>query len=160
MAPLRFCRFRGVTKVTNWLVMEAENNYRHSLRILCVDDNCELVELVADMLGFYGYRVEFVYDGEAALQLIAQEPGKFDLLITDMQMPGRNGYELVVSARAMGFIGKVIVFAGALSLEERQRFGELGVEAIVDKPAEHRQLISVVARLQTELWERANAHAA
>lgn len=140
--------------------MEAETTHRHSLRILCVDDNCELVELLADMLRFYGYRVEFVYDGEQALELLEKEPGKFDLLITDMQMPRVDGYQLVVKARARGFEGKVIVFAAALSLEGRQRFGELGVEAIVDKPAEHRQLISVVARLQTELWERANANAA
>jgi CheY-like chemotaxis protein len=140
--------------------MNIESIHRHSLRILCADDNCELVELLADMLRFYGFRVEAVYDGEQALAEIAEDPAKFDLLITDMQMPGVDGQELIVNARAKGFVGKVIVFAGALSLEERQRLGDLAVEAIVDKPAEHRQLISVVARLQTELWERANAHAA
>ena len=140
--------------------MDPESTHRYSLRILCVDDNCELVELVADMLRFYGYRVEFVFDGRQALDEIGKDPEKFDLLITDMQMPHVDGHELVVKAREQGFHGKVIVFAGALSLEERQRFGELAVEAIVDKPAEHRQLISVVARLQTEMWEHANAHAA
>ena len=120
----------------------------------------ELVELMGDMLRFYGYRVECVYDGTQALSLISDGPEKFDLLVTDMQMPGLDGAELIVKAREAGFQGKVIVFSGALSLESRQRFGELGVEAIVDKPADHRQLISVVARLQTELWERANADAA
>ena len=140
--------------------MQPHIAHRHSLRILCADDNTELVELVGDMLRFYGYRVECVYDGEQALKVIEIGAEKFDLLITDMQMPGLDGVELVVKAREAGFHGKVVVFAGALSLEERQRFGELGVEAIVDKPADHRQLISVVARLQTELWERANADAA
>ena len=140
--------------------MQSHIAHRHSLRILCADDNTELVELVGDMLRFYGYRVECVYDGEQALKVIEIGRDKFDLLITDMQMPGIDGAELVVKAREAGFHGKVIVFAGALSLEERQRFGALGVEAIVDKPADHRQLISVVARLQTELWERANATAA
>ena len=140
--------------------MNLQIAHRHSLRILCADDNTELVELVGDMLRFYGYRVECVYDGEQAMKLMESGPHKFDLLITDMQMPGIDGAELVVKAREAGFRGKVVVFAGALSLEERQRFGELGVEAIVDKPADHRQLISVVARLQTELWERANADAA
>ena len=140
--------------------MTAEITQRHPLRILCADDNRELVELVSDMLRFYGYGVECVYDGDEALALIKKDPHKFDLLITDMDMPRLNGYRLVVKARAAGFHGKVVVFSGALSLEERQRFGELAVEAIVDKPAEHRQLISVVARLQTELWERANADAA
>lgn len=118
------------------------------------------MELVGDMLRFYGYRVECVYDGAQALTLIEAGPGKFDLLITDMQMPELDGAGLIVKAREAGFRGKVIVFSGALSLESRQQFGDLGVEAIVDKPADHRQLISVVARLQTELWERANADAA
>ena len=140
--------------------MEPQIVHRHSLRILCVDDNTELVELVGDMLRFYGYRVECVYDGERAVKVIEIGADKFDLLITDMQMPGIDGAELIVKAREAGFHGKVIVFSGALSLESRQRFGELNVEAIVDKPADHRQLISVVARLQTEMWERANADAA
>ena len=140
--------------------MEPQIAHRHPLRILCADDNAELVELLADMLRFYGYRVECVYDGDQALRLINEEPTKFDLLITDMQMPAMNGHELVVKARSAGFRGKVVVFAGALTLYERQRFGKLAVEAIVDKPADHRQLISVVARLQTELWEQANASAA
>lgn len=140
--------------------MEPQIAHRHSLRILCADDNTELVELIGDMLRFYGYRVECVYDGEQALKVIELGPNKFDLLITDMQMPGIDGAELIEKAREVGFHGKVIVFSGALALESRQRFGALGVEAIVDKPADHRQLISVVARLQTELWERANADAA
>ena len=140
--------------------MESQVIHRHSLRILCADDNTELVELLSDMLRFYGYGVECAYDGEQALRLIAAAPERFDLLITDMQMPRMDGHELVVQARAAGFHGKVVVFAAALSLQERQRFGELAVEAIVDKPADHRQLISVVARLQTEMWERANADAA
>jgi CheY-like chemotaxis protein len=140
--------------------MQPHIAHRHSLRILCADDNTELVELLGDMLRFYGYRVDCVYDGEQALKVIEIGPDKFDLLITDMLMPGIDGAELVVKAREAGFRGKVVVFAGALTLEERQRFGELGVEAIVDKPADHRQLISVVARLQTEMWERSNADAA
>ena len=140
--------------------MDTQIAHRHSLRILCADDNIELVELLSDMLRFYGYRVECAYDGAHALRTISTAPDKFDLLITDMQMPELEGDELVVQARGAGFRGKVIVFAGALSLQERQRFGELAVEAIVDKPADHRQLISVVARLQTELWEQASASAA
>jgi len=140
--------------------MKTETTHRHPLRVLCADDNEELVELVSDMLRFYGYGVECAYDGDEALKLIKKDPNKFDLLITDMDMPRLDGYQLVVKARAVGFRGKVVVFSGALSLEQRQQFGDLSVEAIVDKPAEHRQLISVVARLQTELWERANADAA
>ncbi len=140
--------------------MKTQPRHRQPLRILCADDNQELVEIIAESLAFYGYRVECALDGEEALRAIADEPEKFDLLITDMDMPRRDGYQLVVQARATGFLGKVIVFAGALSPHDRARFGDLSVEAIIDKPANHRQLIGVVARLQTELWEQSNADAA
>jgi two-component system capsular synthesis sensor histidine kinase RcsC len=140
--------------------MKTQKRHRQPLQILCADDNAELVELVAESLQFYGYRVEWALDGEAALHAIAAEPDKFDLLITDMEMPLLDGYGLVVKAREAGFRGKVVVFAGALSPHDRDRFGALSVEAIIDKPANHRQLIGVVARLQTELWEQANADAA
>jgi len=140
--------------------MKTQKRHRQPLHIICADDNQELVELVAESLQFYGYRVEWAFDGEEALKTIAAEPEKFDLLITDMEMPRLDGYGLVVQAQAVGFCGKVIVFAGALSADDRDRFGALSVEAIIDKPANHRQLIGVVARLQTELWEQANADAA
>ena len=140
--------------------MKTPSRHRQPLRILCADDNAELVELIAESLQFYGYRVEWALDGEAALQKIAADPERFDLLITDMEMPRLDGHDLVVSARAVGFHGKVIVFAGALSAHDRTRFSDLSVEAIIDKPANHRQLIGVVARLQTEMWEQNNADAA
>jgi CheY-like chemotaxis protein len=140
--------------------MKTPKRPRQPLRILCADDNAELVELIAESLQFYGYRVEWVLNGEEALRAIADDPDKFDLLVTDMEMPRLDGHGLVVRARDAGFRGKVIVFAGALSPHDRERFGELAVEAIIDKPANHRQLIGVVARLQTELWEQANADAA
>ena len=140
--------------------MKTQKRHRQPLRILCADDNEELVELVAESLQFYGYRVEWVYDGEEAVKLVAADPERYDLLITDMQMPRLDGYGLVVQARTVGFRGKVIIFAGALSPHDRERLGELSVEAIIDKPANHRQLIGVVARLQTELWEQSNADAA
>ena len=140
--------------------MNTQITPRHALRILCVDDNVELVELVSDMLRFYGYHVECVYDGDSALQLVEAGPENFDVIVTDLQMPGLDGRDLIVAARAAGFRGRVVVYSGALTLKERQRFGELAVEAIVDKPANHRELIGVIARLQTELWERASADAA
>jgi CheY-like chemotaxis protein len=140
--------------------MKNAKRHRQPLRIICADDNAELVELVAESLQFYGYRVDWALNGEEALNAIAVEPDRFDLLITDMEMPRLDGHGLVVKAREAGFRGKVIVFAGALSPQDRERFGDLAVEAIIDKPANHRQLIGVVARLQTELWEQANADAA
>ena len=146
--------------LTGGFPMKSEKRHRQSLRIICADDNAELVELVAESLQYYGYRVEWALNGEVAYRAIAAEPDKFDLLITDMEMPLLDGAGLIARAREAGFRGRAIVFAGALSPQDRERLAKLAVEAIIDKPANHRQLIGVVARLQTELWARANADAA
>ncbi|MGZ5537252.1 MAG: response regulator [Chthoniobacterales bacterium] len=140
--------------------MKSSKRHRQPLRILCVDDNAELAELIAESLQFYGYQVDWVLNGKEALKSIAADEDKYDLLITDMDMPLLDGFGLIGKAREAGFRGKIIVFAGALSSQDRKRFGALSVEAIIDKPAHHRQLIGVVARLQTELWEQSNADAA
>ena len=95
--------------------MRNQAQHRHPLRILCADDNAELAELIAESLQHYGYRVEWVLDGDEALKLLATDPAKFDLLITDMQMTRLDGHDLIVQARAAGFRGKIIVFAGGLT---------------------------------------------
>jgi CheY-like chemotaxis protein len=91
--------------------------------------------------------------------LIKKEPGKFDLLITDMEMPRLDGYRLVVKARAAGSREESCV-CGSVVARGAPAFRRSRCRSNCRQAAEHRQLISVVARLQTELWERANSDAA
>ncbi len=61
-------------------------------RILLVDDDEEVRTVTSDMIGELGYRMEAVATGEEALARVRHE--RFDLLITDVLMPGMNGVEL------------------------------------------------------------------
>jgi two-component system, cell cycle sensor histidine kinase and response regulator CckA len=66
-------------------------------RILFVEDEPVLRELVPEMLAARGYDVTVAADGPAALALMAEEP--FDLLVTDVVMPGMSGVELAEHVR-------------------------------------------------------------
>ncbi|NPV04930.1 MAG: PAS domain S-box protein [Syntrophaceae bacterium] len=67
---------------------------RGTERVLLVDDEAPLAEALSRMLTALGYRVTAVQDGPAALRLFREDPGGFDLVITDMTMPRMTGAEL------------------------------------------------------------------
>jgi two-component system cell cycle sensor histidine kinase/response regulator CckA len=66
-----------------------------STRILVVDDEPALCELVARMLRDEGYEVVQACDGQAAWEIIGIAPESFDLVVTDSRMPGMTGIEFI-----------------------------------------------------------------
>lgn len=65
--------------------------------ILVVDDDEAIRENIVDLLGSDGYHVVSAKDAKEALRTLGSE--QFDLLLTDFQMPGQNGVELIEAAR-------------------------------------------------------------
>jgi DNA-binding NtrC family response regulator len=65
--------------------------------ILVVDDDAGIRENIADLLSTEDYRVFSAADANEAMHVLETEP--IDLLVTDFQMPGRNGVELIEAAR-------------------------------------------------------------
>jgi len=68
-------------------------------RLLIVEDEKNLCLLYREELTKAGYRVTAVTDAEAALERMKKQ--KFDLIITDIRMPGKNGIELITQIMAM-----------------------------------------------------------
>ncbi|MFQ5767835.1 MAG: response regulator, partial [Acidobacteriota bacterium] len=82
-------------------------------RILAVDDEPGVAGLVREVLEENGYRVETVHSVEPALEKIQNFP--FDLLLTDMRLPGRSGLDLLRQARAVLPDLPVVIFTGHAS---------------------------------------------
>jgi CheY-like chemotaxis protein len=121
------------------------------LRVLCADDNVLVLDMLSKTLESAGHHVEVVTDGRAALTRVAQDPDYFQLIVTDTRMPRLDGFALVEQARSAGFGGRIIVFANGLSAEERQRYADLRVDRVIDKPGKSGELVRIVCELGASL---------
>jgi CheY-like chemotaxis protein len=121
------------------------------IRVLCADDNVLVLDMLSKTLESAGHHVEVVTDGRAAVSRVAEDPGYFQLIVTDTRMPRLDGFGVVEEARSVGFAGKIIVFANALSAEDRQRYAELRVDRVIDKPGRTGELVGAIDELTTSL---------
>ena len=121
------------------------------LRVLCADDNVLVLDMLSKTLQSAGHHVEVAMDGRAAVSRVEEDPGFFQLIVTDTRMPRLDGFGVVEQARSAGFAGKIIVFANALSPEERQRYVELQVDRVIDKPGKTGELVGAISELRASL---------
>jgi signal transduction histidine kinase/ActR/RegA family two-component response regulator len=106
------------------------------LRILVVEDNADVGELLAQGLGGLGHRVRLAGDGESALRELEREPAQ--VVIVDIGLPGMDGYELARELRrAAGDDPPLLVaLTGFGSADDRRRAGEAGFDEHLVKPVQ------------------------
>ncbi len=80
-------------------------------RLLVVDDDEEMCEELADILGGEGYQVSLAFDGLKGKKLLSTED--FDAALLDLKMPGLNGLEVLKWAKEGGTRAKIIVLTGS-----------------------------------------------
>jgi CheY-like chemotaxis protein len=119
-------------------------------KILIVDDEPSLREIVRLMLERAGYQVIEAEEGAGALMRYSEH--RPDLVVTDILMPGRDGLEALREIREMDPGARIIVMSGGgenantsfLELAEK-----LGAVASLEKPFTAADLLAVVARVLT-----------
>lgn len=88
--------------------------------ILCVDDNEQTLSVRKFLLETRGYRVMDVQTPHQALELLSNAlPGTFDLLLTDLTMPGMDGNTLVRRAKEMHPMLPALMVSGTVTSSER-----------------------------------------
>jgi DNA-binding response OmpR family regulator len=82
------------------------------MRILIAEDHEVLRDLLANLLTAKGHTVVATKDGEEALRTFYKDDGVFDYVITDYQMPRKNGVVLIIDIRRMNPAQKCILVSG------------------------------------------------
>lgn len=113
-----------------------------SPNILVADDDATIVRLSAKALTSQGYQVGTATDGEAAWAML--QTARFDLLITDYQMPKVCGLELIKKVRGARMALPVIMASGALPLAKFSEAPWLHPAAMLQKPFTMVQLLDTV----------------
>ena len=113
-------------------------------RILLADDEPTFLEATADLLRGEGYACETVQDAEAALAAVAAGP--FDLLISDLEMPGNADLQLVRQIAEQHGGLPVIILTGYPSVRSAVACIELPVAAYLTKPVAFPELLERVKR--------------
>lgn len=125
------------------------------LRVLVVDDEADTRDFLSTVLELYGAQVRIAASVSQAISEIERLPP--DVLVSDVGLPGEDGYSLMRKVRALtsdrgGLIPAVAVTAYARE-EDVQRAIDAGFQRHIPKPVESMQLVTAVARLAGRIEE-------
>lgn len=126
--------------------LTATSNDRSRPRVLVVDDNDVICQLVSKMLGRHGYDIVSACDGRSALE--AALTG-VDMVLLDLTMPGMNGLEVCRHLRAGAATARVPIVAmtGRTEARDVRAAMQAGANDYVAKPFEERELLAAVQRV-------------
>ena len=121
------------------------------LRILAVDNKIDSLELLKFMLENYGAEVLTVTSASEALAILSTNPNQYNLVLSDIGMPGEDGYFLIQQVRSLdaeigGRIPAIALTAYA-SDQDRERAIEAGFQDHIAKPVQPLQLALLIANL-------------
>ena len=136
-------------------IVEAEAPPREELpsgseRILVIDDEDIIVQLLRSGLSRLGYEIVGVTDSREALELVRNEPDRFDLVITDQTMPNLTGANLAAEIFKIRPKMPLILCTGYSSVVSEESALAMGIKAYLTKPIERKTLAQTVRRLLDE----------
>ena len=122
----------------------AQPKVKGGMRILVVDDEKQLRDLISSILTNEGYEVIQAADGTCALDVLRQI--RPDLIISDIIMPGMSGFDLLKSVKANDMTKNIpfIFLTFKIDLEYKIQGSEYGADAYLQKPFHPKHLIAVV----------------
>jgi len=124
-------------------------------RVLLVDDEKDFVETLAERLEMRGFDVKTSFSGDEALDLIQKH--KFDVIVLDVLMPGKDGMETLKEIKKIKPLLQVIMLTGHATVETAIAGMKLGAFDYLIKPTQTMDLVHKIARaviLKTEHEER------
>lgn len=117
----------------------------NAARILVVEDDSAINDIVTTQLGRAGYEVEPAFSGTEAKRLLDAED--FDLVITDLMLPGMTGEEVVGQIRAHDELTPILVLSAKTAAADKVELLSLGADDYLTKPFDLDELTARVMAL-------------
>ena len=116
-------------------------------RALVVDDSPDVTEMLATMMRFAGYDVATALSAPEAFDAARRE--HFDVVVSDIGMPGMNGYQLAEALRALPEYAHtpLVAVTGFTMYDDRERARASGFDGFLTKPLRPSDLLDIVKRL-------------
>jgi two-component system alkaline phosphatase synthesis response regulator PhoP len=127
------------------------------MRILLVEDEKGLILTLTDRLESEGFTVESAADGKLGLEMAIE--GKYDLIILDVMLPKKNGYDVCRDLRQKGIETPILMLTAKGETIDKVLGLKLGADDYLTKPFEVIELLARVEALLRRAPARANGHA-
>ncbi len=110
------------------------------MHILVVEDEMKMAKALREGLEADGYCVSVAHTGEEGFYLVQAEP--FDLVVLDVMLPGRNGFEILSTLRRNGVKTPVLLLTSKDAVEDRVRGLDIGADDYLVKPFAFPELLA------------------
>lgn len=118
------------------------------LKILLVDDNESIVNMLTKFLTIKGYDCTMCLDGRNALDFLSRE--KFDIILLDLAMPEFTGYDVISELEKNGKLKElnvIVLTASSITTSQSDDLLKRGVKSCLKKPVTAEMLLKVVSSL-------------
>lgn len=115
------------------------------IRILLIEDEKKIADTLSKGLKELDYHVETAYDGNVGLRIF--KAGDFNLVITDINMPGMNGYELTKNIRNNNQQIPIIMLTALNEIDDKIEGFDTGADDYLVKPFEFKELVARIRAL-------------
>ena len=110
--------------------------------VLLIEDDRKLSQLLSQGLGEHGFTVEAAQTGLEGIGLALEKD--FDVIILDLMLPGKNGFEILKDLRRKGKMVPVLILTARSGVEDRIQGLDLGADDYLPKPFDLRELVARV----------------
>lgn len=108
------------------------------MRVLVVEDDLDLIELLAEGLTMYGYAVDKAYDGEEAIDMAYVET--YDVIVLDINLPKKDGFQVLDEIRKFNKEVNIIMLTARSDIDDRVKGLDFGANDYMVKPFDLKEL--------------------
>lgn len=113
--------------------------------ILIVDDDINLCNALSDELKEVGYETSFVNDGDQALKFLSESP--VDLVLLDLKMPGKDGFDVLKEMGEKKIRSKIIVLTAYADVKSAIDSAKMGASDFISKPYDFDELLITIRKV-------------